>query len=57
MIAPAFPLHGRITRGGRQFSLAAGASEPFGDDIRATLVAQGIPVEPANRRGMTRPRA
>ncbi len=44
MIAPAFPLHGRVTRGGRQFSLAAGASEPFGDDIRATLVAQGIPV-------------
>ncbi len=44
IIAPAFPAHGRITRGGRQYLLSEGARTPVGEDISAVLRAQGFPV-------------
>ena len=44
IIAPAFPVHGRVTRGGRQYLLGEGARQPVGEDIRAMLLSQRISV-------------
>jgi len=44
MLAPAFPFHGRVTRGGLQYVLRKGAWERAGEDIRATLESRGLPV-------------
>jgi uncharacterized protein YgbK (DUF1537 family) len=48
IIAPAFPVHGRVTRGGRQYLLGDGARKPVGEDLRAVLTSLGIEV---NLRG------
>ena len=48
IVAPAFPAHGRITRGGRQYLLSEGARQPVGEDIGAVLRSMGIAV--AQRR-------
>jgi uncharacterized protein YgbK (DUF1537 family) len=42
VIAPAFPFHGRITRGGRQWVVEGGRRRPTGEDLRASLQAHGI---------------
>jgi D-threonate/D-erythronate kinase len=44
LIAPAFPDHRRVTRGGRQGILDGGRWVPCGEDLRATLEAQGVRV-------------
>lgn len=44
VIAPAFPFHGRVTRGGLQWFLRNGSWERTGEDIRATLKSQGMTV-------------
>jgi hypothetical protein len=45
VIAPAFPFHGRATRGGRQHALCGGSWSRVGEDIAATLVRKGVPVQ------------
>ncbi|HXQ80740.1 MAG TPA: four-carbon acid sugar kinase family protein [Opitutaceae bacterium] len=47
MIAPAFPFHGRVTRGGLQFASRAGSWHRVGEDLRATLESHGLAVRPA----------
>jgi len=42
VIAPAFPFHGRATRGGRQYVLRDGSWEGTGDDIAAMLESRGV---------------
>ncbi len=49
IVAPAFPLHGRVTRGGRQFQ--AGAPGPSGEDLGAALLSHGIPMVLARAGG------
>ena len=44
LIAPAFPFHGRVTRGGRQLVLRAGSWHPMGEDLCATLESHGLAV-------------
>jgi uncharacterized protein YgbK (DUF1537 family) len=44
VIAPAFPLHGRVTRGGRQFVVEDGAWKAVGEDLGAKLGSLGTPV-------------
>jgi len=44
VIAPAFPFHGRVTRGGRQFALRAGSWHAVGEDLHATLESHGMAV-------------
>jgi uncharacterized protein YgbK (DUF1537 family) len=44
VIAPAFPFHGRITRGGLQFVRRDGSWHRSGEDLRATLESRGMPV-------------
>ncbi len=44
VIAPAFPLHGRVTRGGLQYVLRDGTWHRTGEDLSATLRSQGIEV-------------
>jgi uncharacterized protein YgbK (DUF1537 family) len=44
LIAPAFPVHGRVTRGGRQGILAGGRWVACGEDLRVTLEARGVRV-------------
>jgi len=45
VIAPAFPLHGRVTRGGLQFALRDGSWHRVGEDLRATLESLGMTVQ------------
>jgi uncharacterized protein YgbK (DUF1537 family) len=47
VIAPAFPFHGRITRGGLQLALRAGSWHRVGEDVRSTLEAHGLAVRQA----------
>ncbi len=44
VIAPAFPFHGRVTRGGLQYVMHEGTWHRSGEDLRATLESQGIAV-------------
>jgi len=44
VIAPAYPVHGRATREGRQFARRADAWHPVGEDLRATLESHGMAV-------------
>jgi D-threonate/D-erythronate kinase len=44
VIAPAFPFHGRVTRGGRQYFQKEGAWRITGADVKASLEARGLPV-------------
>lgn len=44
IIAPAFPHHGRITRGGIQMLQSADGARPVGEDLAAGLAALGFPV-------------
>ena len=44
IIAPAFPHHGRITRGGIQMLQSADGARPVGEDLAAGLKALGFPV-------------
>jgi uncharacterized protein YgbK (DUF1537 family) len=44
IIAPAFPVHGRVTRGGRQYLLGDGARTPVGEDLRGVLASHGFEV-------------
>lgn len=44
IVAPAFPFQGRVTRGGLQHARTAGGWRRVGEDLRATLVAQGLEV-------------
>ncbi len=44
VLAPAFPFHGRVTRGGLQFELGGGSARRFGEDLRATLESLGMAV-------------
>jgi D-threonate/D-erythronate kinase len=44
VIAPAFPFHGRATRGGLQHVRSEGSWRRVGEDIRATLEKQGMRV-------------
>jgi uncharacterized protein YgbK (DUF1537 family) len=44
VIAPAFPLHGRVTRGGRQFARVGGSWKAVGEDLGARLKSLGTPV-------------
>jgi uncharacterized protein YgbK (DUF1537 family) len=44
MVAPAFPLHGRVTRGGLQHVQRGGSWERTGEDLRAALESLGIAV-------------
>jgi uncharacterized protein YgbK (DUF1537 family) len=44
IIAPAFPVHGRVTRGGRQYLMGDGAREPVGEDLRTVFASLGIEV-------------
>jgi uncharacterized protein YgbK (DUF1537 family) len=48
VIAPAFPFHGRVTRGGRQFVFDGGTWQRVGEDLRATLESQGMMIRTAN---------
>ena len=54
VIAPAFPFHGRVTRGGVQFASRAGSWHRVGEDLRATLESHGLVVRQA-RAGETVP--
>lgn len=47
VIAPAFPFHGRVTRGGLQFELRQGAWHRVGEDLRAALESSGVAVRAA----------
>jgi D-threonate/D-erythronate kinase len=47
VMAPAFPFHGRVTRGGLQFALRAGSWHRVGEDLRATLESHGLAVRRA----------
>jgi uncharacterized protein YgbK (DUF1537 family) len=42
IIAPAFPFHGRVTRGGRQFERSEGPWRPSGEDVLEELKSRGI---------------
>ncbi len=44
VIAPAFPLHGRITRAGRQFVRESAGWRDVGADLRGGLAAAGVAV-------------
>jgi D-threonate/D-erythronate kinase len=44
VVAPAFPFHGRVTRGGVQFARSDGSWTRVGEDLAATLLSEGIPV-------------
>ncbi len=44
IIAAAFPVHGRVTRGGRQVLLSENAALPVGEDIAGVLRSQGLAV-------------
>lgn len=44
IIAPAFPHHGRITRGGIQMLQSVDGARPVGEDLAAGLEALGFPV-------------
>jgi uncharacterized protein YgbK (DUF1537 family) len=44
VVAPAFPFHGRATRGGLQFESRGGSWHRVGEDLRATLESRGIEV-------------
>jgi uncharacterized protein YgbK (DUF1537 family) len=44
VLAPAFPFHGRVTRGGLQYVLLKRAWQRVGEDIRAILESRGLPV-------------
>jgi uncharacterized protein YgbK (DUF1537 family) len=44
VIAPAFPFHGRATRGGRQYVLRDASWEKTGEDLAATLESRGMKV-------------
>jgi len=44
VIAPAFPFHGRVARGGIQYVLQGGSWERTGEDLGSTLKAQGMTV-------------
>ncbi|HMD60319.1 MAG TPA: four-carbon acid sugar kinase family protein [Opitutaceae bacterium] len=47
VVAPAYPVHGRVTRGGLQFAMRAGSWHRVGEDLRATLESHGISVRAA----------
>jgi D-threonate/D-erythronate kinase len=42
IIAPAFPFHGRVTRGGRQFERSGDSWRPSGEDVLETLKSRGV---------------
>lgn len=44
VIAPAFPFHGRVTRGGRQYVQREGSWRVTGPDMRASLESHGLEV-------------
>jgi uncharacterized protein YgbK (DUF1537 family) len=44
VVAPAFPFQGRVTRGGLQHARAGAGWRRVGEDLRATLLAQGMEV-------------
>ncbi|QTL05009.1 hypothetical protein J5J86_06795 [Aquabacter sp. L1I39] len=45
IIAPAFPHHGRVTRGGIQMLKRTDGARPVGEDLAAGLAALGFPVQ------------
>src|SRR4051794_5033136 len=47
IIAPAFPFQGRVTRGGLQYARSAEGWRQVGEDLAATLAAQGLEIHPA----------
>jgi|CZKI01.1.fsa_nt_gi uncharacterized protein YgbK (DUF1537 family) len=47
VIAPAFPFHGRVTRGGLQYAFRASSWHRVGEDLRATLESHGMVVRAA----------
>lgn len=47
VIAPAFPFHGRVTRGGRQFAREGAGWRRVGEDLEASLTALGWAVHRA----------
>ncbi len=47
VVAPAFPFHRRVTRGGCQWFFDGQEWRRAGEDLRATLESQGIRVRPA----------
>jgi D-threonate/D-erythronate kinase len=55
VIAPAFPFHGRVTRGGLQFAKIEGSWIRVGEDLFATLDSRGIAVQ-RKRPGQPLPR-
>jgi D-threonate/D-erythronate kinase len=44
IVAPAFPVHGRVTRGGLQWAHSDGQWRESGEDLRATLRSRGVAV-------------
>ncbi len=47
IVAPAFPFHGRVTRGGLQHVLQAGSASRVGEDMFSTLTSIGLRVHRA----------
>ena len=47
IIAPAFPFQRRVTRGGRQYANTGDAWQIVGEDLAATLAAEGLAVRQA----------
>ncbi len=45
VIAPAFPFHGRATRGGLQYASSGGSWSRVGEDLRETLGSNGLNVQ------------
>jgi uncharacterized protein YgbK (DUF1537 family) len=44
IVAPAFPFHGRVTRGGLQFARHVGSWRRVGEDLRSMLESHGVSV-------------